>query len=545
MSLHQSKDEVDSSATNRYLGRALAVLCALLVFGFLGGYGLVEDSEARYVEMSWEMLRTGNWLTPHLNFISHFHKPPVTFWFSAASMACLGKVEWAARLPVAVISLFTVWWVVKWAKQQAVCTRTHLLTGLILITNVEFWALSRSVLTDMYLTLTVVAAQYYAWKILNGEGGSRVWSFWLWMGASFMVKGPVGPLLVGLTLLGYRLAAEPVVWPEFRFWRGLALASVIALPWYLWAAFENRGLLEYFVKYQGLDRYLTTTHGRGGPIWYFLPVLIAGFLPWTAALWQGIRRAWERGEPFDRFLLCWVAVPLVFFSFSGSKLPTYILPLMPALALLTGRLLDDSVRARKAATGTALTLTVLAIAVCYFLLIRLPADLAVISLQLHMVCAVLAFSAAAGWLLAARSLPASFVNAGVGFAVVLLILAQSASSVEDKFSAKNMAAGIAPLIGPDTLVAEVGTHVYGLPYYLRHRLAQVHYSREAQFDSQAEVEGYLWHDLASFRASLTPGRDYLLVLRKGDYQEQDYIGFEVVWSDRWVVLHRRKSEDPN
>lgn len=541
MSLHRANDEPGNSAANRYLGRALAAFCVLLFFGFLGSYGLVEDSEARYVEMSWEMLRTGDWLTPHLNFISHFHKPPVTFWLSAASMATFGKVEWAARLPVGLLSLVTVWWVVKWAKQLGACFKTHLLTGLILITNVEFWALSRSVLTDMYLTFTVVVAQYNAWKILNGEGGRRVWSFWLWMGVSFMVKGPVGPLVVGLTLLGYRFSGEPVVWSAFRPWRGLALASVIGLPWYLWAAFENRGLLEYFIRYQGLDRYLTTTHGRGGPIWYFLPVLVLGFLPWTAALWQGGRRAWERREPFDRFLLCWVVLPLIFFSFSGSKLPTYILPLMPALALLTGRVLDDPIRARNAVSGTAMTLVLLAIGLGYVLSTPLSAKLTVILFQLQLVGAALAITGVACRLLAARSLPASFASAGVGFGLVLLILAQSAHGVEDKFSAKNMAEGIAPLIGPDTLVAEVGTHIYGLPYYLRHRLAQVHYSREAQFDSQAEVEGYLWHDLASFRASLQPGRDYLLVLKKGDYEAQDYPGFEVVWSDRWVVLHRRKS----
>jgi 4-amino-4-deoxy-L-arabinose transferase-like glycosyltransferase len=316
------------------LSRFRAALAWLLpacgIVASCGFIGLIEPTETRYAEIAREMLKSGDWLIPRLNGIPHFHKPPVSYWISAGGMALLGVNEWGARLGLALAAGFVLWCTTQMAKLAGGALGPAFLASCVL-----FIVLSHQLASDMFLT-AAVAGFYVA--ILDPGARTKIWPF-LAMAIGFMVKGPV---ILVLTVAPTLLAAAWVRDRSLVRWlgslRGWILFAVIALPWYIAVVVRTPGLWTYFIHHQLWERYTTTVHQRGGPVFYFLAVLLVGMLPWTWAalrgLWEAARAATSQRTQADAILASWVLLPLVFFSFSGSKLPAYILPVFPALAVL-------------------------------------------------------------------------------------------------------------------------------------------------------------------------------------------------------------------
>ena len=291
----------------------------------------MEPTEARYAEISREMLVSQDWLVPHLNGIPHFHKPPLSYWLSAAGMAILGVNEWGARLAAALAAGFVLWCAWRIARD-----RGGALAPWILASSVLFFALSHQLGSDIFLAATV--AGFHA-AVLGARGRGSLWPY-VAMGLGFMLKGPVVFVLtLGPVLLAAAWARNGSLLTWLQSWRGWILFALIALPWYVIVLVKTPGLMTYFLKHQLLERYTSTVHQRGGPIYYFIAVLLVGALPWT---WAALKRLFSaaaaaRRDPTDALLSSWVLLPFVFFSFSGSKLPAYILPCFPALAVLGSR----------------------------------------------------------------------------------------------------------------------------------------------------------------------------------------------------------------
>lgn len=487
----------------------LAVL--LLTYG-LGSFGLLEDNEARFFEISWEMARSGDWLVPHLNFISHFHKPPGTFWLVGGSLRLFGESEWAGRLPVALGGLLTIaltWLMIR--KEGA--EREAAWSALILVTCVEFWFLSRLVLTDMFLTVTVMCAFYCAWRCRR-DPGSRLWlGFWMALGASVMFKGPIG-LVIVLPVMGlHRLTWRPSAPWNVRPLLGVPIFLLLALPWYIRVCLDHPGLLEYFLNFQTKQRMLSTVHGRPGPFWFYLPVLVAGFFPWSVSLPQAVMAAYKKGDELDRLLLWWGGFPLLFFSCAGSKLPTYLLPIFPALAMLVARAAraDGGLACGRRTLGG---LGVFGVAVAAYLGLGLSPELRP---GLPYLCAlvgtvVLGLVAARAW---GRLRGDPLMTAGFVFAGCLLCLASALGPCEAAYSSRPLARMARE--GGSRQMVEVADHLHGLPYYLDQRIVQVAYPRETQFDPPESYEPYLFHDLDSFLSRGDAPSTYILVLRRSDY----------------------------
>ncbi len=351
-----------SSWQRRWPEALLALLVLVTLFTFLGTGGLNEPDEGRYAEIGREMAEGDSWLVAHLNGIPQFQKPPMIFWATAVSLKLFGMNEWAARLPPALAALGTL--LLTWGLGRVLFGRREAaLAVLVLVSCLQFFVMARLLTPDMVMTFWITAAMFCLVKRVRGGGGPMwAWLFFAAMGLGFMTKGPMAMIVPASGALAWQWA-ERRSGTRFRLpWvRGMALALALGLWWYVTLSLRNPALLSYFAGDELVDRFASTQHGRGKPWWFFFMVLPAGAFPWTfliGALVFERALAWRKGvkpSPAGWVLLGWVIPPLIILSFSGSKLPTYILPLFPALALAAGRGISLNLKSRLWLTAWALT----------------------------------------------------------------------------------------------------------------------------------------------------------------------------------------------
>ena len=319
---------------------ALSLAIAALYLAFLGRHGLHESDEGRYAEIAREMKDSRDLLIPTLNGIPHFQKPPVIYWSTAASLAVLGETEVAARmvsLLAAVGVLILTYWIGRWWFNGTTgLTAVWLLAG-----SWQFFMLGRSLTPDMIMTFWSTAAiAGFAWASHSKAAAkARFVPYFACMGVAFATKGPMGILVPLFTGIGWQwggrrtdLDRQVIPWLP-----GVGLTLALALGWFIAASLRHPELGRYFFEFELLDRFLSKAHGRSRPIWYFIPVLLVGWLPWTPLFPLAFRgksgAAHQWGRPVGWALAGWVVAPFVLLSISGSKLLTYVLPLFPAIAL--------------------------------------------------------------------------------------------------------------------------------------------------------------------------------------------------------------------
>ncbi len=357
---------------HRVVGLLLLALALALWFGTLGYRHLIHPDEGRYAELAREMLASGDWVTPRLNGILYFEKPALQYWMGAASFAVFGLNEFAARLwpgLTAALAVLSLWWV---ARRMA-GPRVALYAACVLGSCVWWIANGHFLNLDMSLSafLTIALAGFcHAQRDEASERATRngMLVTWAAMALAVLSKGLIGVVLPGAALALYSVAARDfAVWRRMHWIKGALVFFAIAAPWFVAVSLRNPEFAKFFFIHEHFDRFLTTGHRRTGSWHYFVDDLLAGLLPWTTllpgALMAGWRREPGRFQP-NRLMLVWAVFIFVFFSASSSKLPSYILPMFPALALLVAQRLDVLPARRLAAHAIAvllLSVTVVAV----------------------------------------------------------------------------------------------------------------------------------------------------------------------------------------
>lgn len=336
-----------SSALNPGKILLLVLLYSLLWFGTLNYRHLIPSDEGRYAEMAREMLVTGDWITPRYNGYKYFEKPPLQIWATAAAFQAFGIGDWQARLWTALTGFLTIL-CIGFTGARIYNARAGWLGALVLASS-PMWVIAGHFNSlDMGLSAFLVAALCSLLFAQSSENKTLsrnwMWACWACMALATLSKGVIGIAIPAMVFVVYSISAwDWKIWKRLYLISGIALYLAITAPWFALVARRNPEFLEFFFIHEHLQRFTQDDHSRTGPIYYFIPLLLIGFLPWIAQIPSSIAQAWrERRGYFSPswLLVCWFLVILGFFSISHSKLPGYIIPIFPALAMLVGNCLD-------------------------------------------------------------------------------------------------------------------------------------------------------------------------------------------------------------
>lgn len=487
-------------------------LCLLIVtlgtlFLFLvGTRPLFIPEEGRYAEIGREMLARHDYLTPYLNGIKYFEKPVLFYWLEAAAMQLGGVNLWSLRAINALLGLGTclsTYVVTRWLYDRS----TALLAATILGTSLLFFVMTHMISMDIPLTFFMTATLYTSLGWAHAKSSHAQWfaiiAACLCAGFGVLTKGLIG-ILLPIAIITPWLAMT-------RQWRALGLRQLLVaitlflalvLPWHLLVAQHNPGFFQFYIIEQHFLRYTTSNVGHLAPWWYFLVILCLGFLPWTMfavpALVHAIARIRKRAvdHHLDLYWCLWLAVIFLFFSFSKSKLAPYILPIFPALAIVTARYVTDALRALRPLTGIWRLLLVInlcgalalaafphffpvtqqSIAQHYLIIASILLSLgSLISYYHHQrnqqrSLFVLTLTIAGTWLTFITAIPAIDTRPTLPFAKVLN-----------------------PILQPSDHVIAFNQYFHDLPFYLEHPIHILN-----------------WRNELSFGASLTPQQPWLI-----------------------------------
>lgn len=320
----------------------------------LGAYPLMDNTEARYAEIARKMVETGDWVTPQFQYgVAFWSKPPLSTWLTAATYLVFGVNEFAARFSSLVACLAVLWLTVDLAGRRAV-PGLGLKSAVVLFTTPLFFISAGAVMTDPALTVGTTLSMVGFWQAMTREGrAARVWGYLFFVGLAIglLAKGPVGVVLTFVPVGLWTLWKGGIgnAWRRLPWISGFVLTAVLAVPWYLLAESRTPGFLDYFIIGEHWKRYTVTgwkgdmfgtAHARPrGMIW---PLAILATLPWCVVwldmLWRMRRKGMlPRASPDDgwrAYLWLWMLASPVFFTFAGNILFTYVLPGLPAFALL-------------------------------------------------------------------------------------------------------------------------------------------------------------------------------------------------------------------
>lgn len=546
-------------ADAHYLRTVIAAGLLLLMFGVLwfaalGHRDLNEPDEGRYAEIPREMVVSGDWITPRLNGLKYFEKPPLQYWATAASFEVFGPGNASARLWSALLGFLTVPWVffvgARLFDRRAGFYAACMLAGSLL------WVVMGHLNTlDMgvsaFLTFGI-GALALAQSRRDEPAVVRNWMLfgWAMLAAAVLSKGLIGLVLPGGAVVLYSLwQGDRALWRHLHLGKGLLLFMALTAPWFVAVSRANPDFLWFFFVHEHFLRYATTEAQRTQPWWYFFALLWLGFLPWLGSGFRALTRPgfrWRRGGgDFDPARLLWVygVFVLVFFSISNSKLAPYILPVFPAFAWLAGRGFARDGRSRVDAIVAGLlgaALIVVALNLRWFARDDLPLAI-LVGGRLWLLAA--GFALLAAGVVAVQTVRPRLRVAGFALAALLgfQLINWGYQALAPIYSARTVAQALAPLASPDVPVYSVGFYQQSLPFYLNRTVRLVAYRGEMDFGLRHEPGAGI-PDLPTF-ATLWRSKDQALaVMQIKDYDKLAAAGLpmRVIYRDpRRVAVARR------
>jgi 4-amino-4-deoxy-L-arabinose transferase-like glycosyltransferase len=495
----------------------LAGFCAFLFFFGLGSFGLVGADEPRYAQIAREMLARQDWVTPVLYGKPWLEKPILYYWEAMLAYGVFGVADWAARLPSAFSAsamVFAIYFFVR-----RFCPGMQLDGGLIAASFAAVIGFGRGASTDMPMSAPFAIAMlaWFAWQ----QTAQRLWlaGFYLFIALAMLAKGPVAPFLAGTIVVLFAASRRNATLIWRTLWLpGIILFCAVGLPWYIAVQVRTPEFFRVFFLEHNLARFATNMFRHKQPFWYYVPVLLLSTLPWTvlalAAVFRNFKQREQRvrtedteevrksGNGLRIFLLIWIAAPFVFFSAAQSKLPGYVLPVVPAFAILLADYLWRHLVEDKRLTFWLLALhcAVAALVLAAALLAQYGVLRVAVTAQARVLAGGVAAVIFAAMLLTVRSQGlrvlrfVTLVPVILGLAFVLRV---SAPAVDASQSARPVARTLGQLEGSKSVLAAFNVKretEYGLAYYR---------DQSVQRYERAEI----------------PRADHLLVARRGSQPE--------------------------
>jgi 4-amino-4-deoxy-L-arabinose transferase-like glycosyltransferase len=487
----------------------ISLFFAIAYGAFLGSYPLFIPDDARYVEISREMARSGDYLTPRLDGLKYFEKPPLFYWLDALAIEAGGNSLWVGR---SVNALFALLGCVLIYAAGRCCfdplkddrLKGWLAAG-ILGSSLLYIVLARYVTLDMTFTFCLSACLltflrgYLLPPGLNKRG-------WCYAAYSFAALAVLAKGLAGIVLPIGVIGAWVLLrwdWRSLRYFyipTGLLLFFIIALPWHILMQLEHPEFFDYYIIFHHFLRYATLSAERFEPFWFFIPIIIVGLLPWAGLLPETTRTVYKqwRSDPTISFLLVWIIVIFVFFSISKSKLVPYILPVFTPMVLLIAHYLDECYQKKefpfKALYSAAVVASILLIAALtsswWF-----PEKLLRYQDMLPYIRGIVLFYLI-GILVCVALWKKQKLLPGIATLAISSILAVSTALVTlepfiNSKSTKEFADYLQPILKADDMVIAYNNFYYDLPYYLDREIMLTHAGGELQFGAEHEPQNPL------------------------------------------------------
>lgn len=340
----------------RTLRLILLVLFSTYLFLFgLGKMDLTDPDEPFYAQTAREMLNRGEWLTPRIFGEPQFEKPPLYYWLTILSFKAFGVNEFAARFPAAIFGILGIIGIYLLGG-LLFSEKTALYSSLVMATAVEYILLARACVTDMILCVFILYSFLFLFYELKKNRKIHCVLSSACLGLAVLTKGPVGLVLpIFIIVLFFLVKKEFIRLFKLPIFWSLATFIIIAVPWYYLMYKAHGGeFIGHFFGFQNVTRFLKPEHRIGDVFYYYIPIILGGFFPWSIflpyAAFTIIKKDRKRfGEHL--FLLIWIAVFFIFFSISRTKLPTYIFPLFPALAIYIGRFWELNIEKNNFSSG--------------------------------------------------------------------------------------------------------------------------------------------------------------------------------------------------
>jgi len=503
------------------------LLCGAIWFGMLGHRDLFDPDEGRYAEIPAEMVSSGDWLTPRLNGYKYFEKPALQYWGTAAIYQLLGKNNASARLWPALMGFSTALFVM-FLSYQLYGRRAAYYTFLITISSLMVVALGHILTLDMTLAMFIIAGiGSLVIAQINRANDTKVrnWMLvgWAMLALGTLTKGLVALVLPAASVVVYSIWQRDIdIWKKSLVIKGPLLFLLIVSPWFVAVSNANPEFAQFFFIHEHLERYTSGVHKREGPIYYFIPYLILGVCPWLVISMKSIFSPgfkWKTTNPGafhpERFLWTFVVVTFCFYSLGQSKLPAYILPIIPIIAVISGGRL-----AGKEFVGAD-----------RWVLLVLGLVLVITSLNLHHMASdrypLSGWVAYKPWLLASgllfflassclfvlnkKPLIAFVTAAFISLASVqLIILGQNA--LAETRSSRLLVKAITDSVPVDTPVFSYRTFPESAAFYLGQHLNMVNYAGELKMGIKSEPEKHL-ANLAELEAKWQNLETAVLILK--------------------------------
>ncbi len=347
------------NSKKRLFNSTIILISGIIIFILgLGTTGLVDETPPLFAAAARAMSESGDWLTPKVNGIFRFDKPPLIYWLMGFFYSLPKNEIWdsfgtlSARLPSALGSLFLMLMIGDtlfcWPQRgdRQFLTPIVASLGFALSPLIIIW--SRTAVSDALLTGTLGISLLLFWRRMASENNDQCISAWVFLGFAILTKGPVAFVLAFLTITSFLFSQKNwgKLLRKINPKKGFLITILISLPWYVLELIkEGKPFWDNFFGYHNFQRYTSVVNNHGEPFWFFLYIMILGSLPFTPFLYHGIFKAFKDflksskescniTETLYTYSLCWLTSVLIFFSLSATKLPSYWLPAIPAAAIL-------------------------------------------------------------------------------------------------------------------------------------------------------------------------------------------------------------------